>query len=179
MVLYTIGHSNHQIDQFIQLLLDHEIVCLVDVRTTPYSRFHNQFNKDALRQSLQKQEIEYVYLGVELGGRPRDPSCYRHNTIPSKPNDYLHEVNYAEVMKRPWFIQGIQRLLELAGGHSTVIMCGEADPTYCHRHHLIASYLLASHPEMTMLHIRKDGSLIDASSIPVMTDKPGTEQLSF
>jgi len=179
MILYTIGHSNHPIDQFIQLLLDHKIECLVDVRTTPYSRFNPQFNQAGLGQALLNQGIEYIYIGTELGGRPRDPSCYKHHIIPAKASDFLHEVDYLEVMRRPWFIQGIQQLLDLASNSSTVIMCSEGDPALCHRHHLIARCLLANQPDVTILHILKDGNLLDSRSIAGVTNKSDGEQLSF
>ncbi len=165
MDLYTIGHSTHPIDRFLQLLDDWGIQCLVDVRTTPYSRFNPQFNRSALQNSLTQRGIKYVYLGNELGGRPSDPSCYIPRVLPAKSADYLHEIDYAEVMKRPWFLEGIRRLLELAGTQPTVILCSEGDPAKCHRHHLIASYLLANRPEVAVKHILKDGSLIDARGI--------------
>jgi uncharacterized protein (DUF488 family) len=173
--LYTIGHSNHPIDKFIRLLLDHGVRQLVDTRSTPYSRFNPQFNKVALQKVLLKHGIEYFYAGDELGGRPRDPTLYKHHAIPSKNTLYLHEVNYPEVMKRPWFIQGIHGLLELAGEYPTSIMCSEADPARCHRHHLIASYLMREFPKVTILHIRGDGSVIDAKSIHPLVDKPDAE----
>jgi uncharacterized protein (DUF488 family) len=99
MVLYTIGHSNHPIERFLQLLVDHGIQCLADIRTTPYSRFNPQFNRATLQNTLTQQGINYEYLGAELGGRPSDPGCYIHHTLPAKGADYLHEVDYAEVMK--------------------------------------------------------------------------------
>ena len=128
MDLYTIGHSKHPIDKFIQLLKDHRIEVLGDVRSTPYSRFNPQFNKNALQQSLEKEHIKYVDVGEGLGGRPKDPSCYKHYAIPGKAADYLHEVNY---------------------------------------------------PEVTILHIRGDGSVLDAKSIPNASDQSGAEQLTF
>lgn len=70
-----------------------------------------QFNKNTLQQALQKQQIEYVYAGEALGGRPKDPSCYKHHAIPDKAGDYLHEINYPEVMKRPWFLKGIRQFV--------------------------------------------------------------------
>ena len=178
MNLYTIGHSNHPIDKFILLLKDHQIEVLVDVRSTPFSRFNPQFNKNALQQVLQKQVIEYVYAGETLGGRPKDPTCYKHNLIPSKAADYLHEINYPEVMKLPWFIKGIQQLLEIANWKTTVIMCGEEDPARCHRQHLIAGYLMRVHPDVTILHIRGDGSLINAKFIPE-AGQANAEQLTL
>jgi uncharacterized protein (DUF488 family) len=179
MELYTIGHSRHPSDKFIQLLIDHRIETLVDVRSTPSSRFNHQFNKNALQQTLEGQHIEYMYAGDELGGRPKDPTCYKHQAIPSKRSDYLDELDYAEVMKRPWFIQGIRKLLELAGQHTSAILCSEEDPAKCHRHQLIARYLFGKFPEVTILHIRADGSLLDAKSMPGSVDHADNEQFAL
>lgn len=52
MILYSIGHGNQSIDKFIQLLEDNGIMTLVDVRTSPYSRYNPQFNKDNLEHLL-------------------------------------------------------------------------------------------------------------------------------
>ena len=179
MDLYTIGHSNHPIDRFFQLLQTHSIQLLVDVRSTPYSRFNPQFNQTALQKSLSEHTIEYSYLGNALGGRPKDPEVYHHHAIPKASKDYFKEIDYAAVMQRPWFIQGVQQLLELAGSKRTAILCSEEDPTRCHRHHLVARYILGTYPEVNVLHIRKDGSLQEARSLISPEDDPGTDQLSF
>jgi uncharacterized protein (DUF488 family) len=179
MQLYTIGHSNHPADKFIGLLTEHGVTRLVDVRSTPYSRFHPQFNKTAFQQALLAIGIDYSWAGEALGGRPKDLSCYKHHAIPHKPEDYLQEVSYPEVMQRPWFIEGIHRLLELTGLQTTCILCAEKDPTRCHRHHLISRYLLERYPDVTIWHILGDGSLVDARSIHSLDEKPGADQLSF
>jgi uncharacterized protein (DUF488 family) len=140
----------------------------VDVRSTPYSRFHPQYNKTALAYALQAHTIDYTWAGEALGGRPKDPSCYKHHSIPSNPRDYLHEISYPEVMQRPWFVEGIQQLLELAVQQVTCIMCAEKDPAHCHRasdcyllngaaprsNHL--AYLGGWQPDQRYLHAQPD-----------------------
>jgi uncharacterized protein (DUF488 family) len=177
MKLYTIGHSNHSIERLIQLLDDNGIMLLVDVRSAPYSRYNVQFNKENLASILPQHEIEYAYAGKYLGGRPYDPSCYKSQRMPEEGTDYLHEVNYPEVMKRNWFVQGINRLLELADEKTTAIMCSEEDPAQCHRHHLIAKYIMAKYPEVDVQHIRGDGTVFGAKSIQMSVNEPPTEQL--
>jgi uncharacterized protein (DUF488 family) len=179
MKIYTLGHSRHPIGRLIQLLTNNQIEVLLDVRSTPYSRFNPQFNKNALQKSLAEQHIEYVYAGEELGGRPKDLSCYKQHAIPARPGDYLQELDYAEVMKRPWFQKGIDQLLETASLKTTAILCSEADPAKCHRHHLIACYLMKAHPQVTIVHILGDGSQVDSKSISCAADHPEAEQLSF
>jgi len=179
MQLYTIGHSNYPIDGFLHLLQAHGVSLLADVRSTPYSRFNPQFNRNGLQKALSGQQIEYEYLGDSLGGRPKDPTCYLHHAIPKQSKDYLHEVNYAEVMKRPWFIQGIRQLLELADMKTTAIMCSEEDPARCHRHHLIARYILSTYPEEHIYHIRKDARIIDAMDLVSPTGESASDPPSF
>jgi uncharacterized protein (DUF488 family) len=179
MRLFTIGHSNHHIEKFIRLLDENGIMILVDVRTAPYSRYNPQFNKENLQSSLGLHDIQYAYAGKYLGGRPTDPSCYKSHVLPAEGVDYLHEVDYREVMKRKWFIQGILQLIELADQDVTAIMCSEEDPAECHRHHLIAKYLIAEHPEVDVWHIRGDGTIYRATSVSTTIEQPQAEQLSF
>jgi len=178
MRLYTIGHSNHNLEQFVRLLEDNGIMLVVDVRTAPYSRYNPHFNKEHLENTLRQHDIEYAYAGKFLGGRS-DPNCYKSRALPAESADYLHEVDYPEVMKRSWFVQGINRLLELADEQTTAIMCSEEDPAECHRHHLIANYLINEHPEADVRHIRGDGTVFSARTIPVLVDQAPAEQLQL
>ena len=76
------------------------------------------------------------------GGRPSDPTCYKNGELPPPKSDYLNLIDYATVASRPWYSDGIERLIELAGKNRIAIMCSEEDPVRCHRHHLIAQTLL-------------------------------------
>ncbi len=177
MLLYTLGHSNHPIDKFDQLLAGHGIQLVADVRSTPFSRFNPQFNRANLQANLAENGIAYSYLGDWLGGRPKDPGVYLHHALPKESQEYLLEIDYLAVMQRPWFIQGIGQLLDMAELLAATILCSEEDPARCHRHHLVARYLLETHPEVTILHIRKDGTTMDARSIVSQTDTTGSGQL--
>ena len=75
-LVLTIGHSNHSTERFLALLLERGVDEVVDVRSSPFSRFTPQFNHDALGDALHEAGIDYVFLGGELGGRPMDASCY-------------------------------------------------------------------------------------------------------
>ena len=179
VTLYTIGHSNHSLDTLIRALECHDVMTLVDVRSAPYSRFNPQFSKKNLEGALPQRGVRYVYAGKYLGGRPSDPTCYKSQTHPAKGTDYLHEVDYFEVMERPWFVRGIQRLLQLADEQTTAIMCSEEDPAKCHRHHLIAQYLMAQYPEVDVQHIRGDGTVSSARLLKVSENQPQAEQLTL
>lgn len=179
MILYTIGHSNHSLNKLIDLLNEYQIVNLVDVRTAPYSRYNQQFNKEALEYELPRHQIRYIYSGQYLGGRPDDPKLYKHKKMPHGEVDFLHEVDYLLVMKRPWFQESVKELLDIAGLDPTAIMCSEEDPAECHRHHLIAKYLFEHYPDVEVKHIRGDGRVFGAKSIlkSVNEETPKQERL--
>jgi uncharacterized protein (DUF488 family) len=148
-IVYTIGHSNVQVEGFLNLLKGIEVV--VDVRSTPFSQYAPQFNAHSIKDELSAAGIDYVfmedeYLGNILGGRPRDEGCYESGKIV-----------YERVKERSWYQEGISELVELAGKKTLAVMCSEEDPHQCHRHHLIAQTLLES--GLTVLHIRGDGTL--------------------
>ncbi len=179
MKIYTIGHSAHPQEKFLQLLSNNEIKTLVDVRTAPASRFQPQFNKENLEFFLPQSQIQYIFAGKFLGGRPNDPSCYKSRVLPSTGVDYLHEVDYPEVMKKSWFLKGIDRLLKLAEEQTTAVMCSEEDPALCHRHHLIARFIMSEFPEIEVIHIRGDGTIYNAATLLASVKTEPVQQLSL
>jgi uncharacterized protein (DUF488 family) len=72
-LIYTIGHSTHAIDYFLELLTDYKITCVVDVRSLSASRFNPQYNKNALSTFLRAHGITYLHFGEEFGARQSDP----------------------------------------------------------------------------------------------------------
>jgi len=158
MTLYTIGHSNLAYGEFLALLREHGVRTVVDVRSAPYSRHAPHFSKSELESSLRHDGFRYVFEGRRLGGRPEEADCYRRGVIPPSDAEYLDEVDYAAVMRKRWFVQGIERLLAEGSQAPTAALCSEADPKDCHRHHLIAAYLNRARPEVTVLHITQQGA---------------------
>lgn len=79
--IYTIGHSNHTLEKFVDLLQENNITAVADVRSIPYSRFNPQFNRDQLKESLNKKNIKYLFMGKELGGRPDASEYYNEGTV--------------------------------------------------------------------------------------------------
>jgi hypothetical protein len=157
LTLYTIGHSNVPANKIVALLKQHGIQVLVDVRSSPYSKYVPQFNREIFQSVLEREGLDYKFAGEYLGGRPKDPACYKNRQIPNGHADFLHLVDYPAVMTMDWYQKGIQRLLEIATDKPTAIMCSEEDPARCHRQHLISQTLLARGVEV--LHIRSDGRL--------------------
>ena len=140
----TIGHSRHPLEAFVALLRRYEVARVIDVRSTPYSRFNPQFNRESLARNLTACGIEYSFLGVELGGRSDDPSCYENGRI-----------RYDRVAATPSFRQGLDRVVQDAGGRPAALMCAEKEPLDCHRTLLIAQALAAR--GVRVGHILADG----------------------
>ena len=66
--ILTIGHSNHQIESLIALLKMHAVQVVADVRSSPYSRYHSQFNRGQIEGPLSNAGMTYEFFGDELGG---------------------------------------------------------------------------------------------------------------
>jgi uncharacterized protein (DUF488 family) len=154
---YTIGHSNKETRVLIDLLNKYDIDLLIDVRSYPFSQHNPQFNKQNIEKELLAKGIDYLFLGNCLGGRPKDPTCYKGGEIPTSKVNYLDVVDYIEVSKRDWYNNGIEMLLSKARTNRVAIMCSEEDPNRCHRHHLIAKTLLDK--GFAIKHIRGNGVL--------------------
>jgi len=169
ITVYTIGHSNLPVNKLIQLLISENIKILVDVRSSPFSKYNPQFNQEQLRRAVQKAGLEYFYAGESMGGRPDDPTCYKNGQIPDGRANYLHLVNYQKVMKTESFKEGISHLLELAKADRVVVMCSEEDPKKCHRHHLIGKYLVKQGIEV--LHIRAEGDPVSDQTLSNLTEQ--------
>lgn len=144
--LYTIGHSNYSEQQFVSLLMQHQITAVGDVRSMPYSRMNPQFNREHLKQILRKTGIAYVFLGAELGARSEDISCYEHG-----------KVQYDRLAKTTQFHQGFERVCNGMKKFRIALMCAERDPLECHRTILVARqfHTAGIHVE----HILSDGQL--------------------
>lgn len=133
--VFTIGHSNRSIDDFLTILLAHEIKLLVDVRKMPGSAKNPQFNHDELSATLNHAGISYVHL-AGLGGLRRP--------LPDSRNTGWRNRSfqaYADYMSTTDFQQNLDDLIHRAKRHRTAIMCAEAVPWRCHRS-LIADALL-------------------------------------
>ncbi len=145
-MLYTIGHSNHDIATFIDLLKQHGVSALCDVRSHSYSRFAPQYSRDALKAAIAYSGIAYVFLGKELGARSENPNCYRRG-----------KVQYDRLAHEPQFAKGLQRVRQGIDRYCLALMCAEKDPLDCHRALLVARRLYES--GLAVSHIRADGTL--------------------
>ena len=145
-LVYTIGHSTHTFEAFLELLHKHHVTAVADVRSAPFSRFNPQFNKDTLEGRLTAHGIKYVSLGRELGARSDDPACYENG-----------RVHYARLARAASFRAGLDRVMEGAREYRIALMCAEKEPLECHRTLLVGRALAAHGVEIS--HILADGSV--------------------
>jgi uncharacterized protein (DUF488 family) len=134
-LVFTVGHSNRPLVDFLRLLQAHRVSLLADVRKMPGSRRHPQFNGDALAESLRELDIDYAHF-PGLGGLRR--------ARPDSPNTGWENASfraYADYMLTPEFEQSLSELLKRARGERAAVMCAEAVPWRCHRS-LIADALV-------------------------------------
>lgn len=147
---FTIGHSTHEIDSFINLLQLNGVEWLVDVRSIPYSQHNPQYNKENLKTDLGKSHISYVHMGNLLGARHSNPNLYF---------DDKEMVDFKKVRDSDGFKHGIDKIVNgVSKGFNICLMCSEKDPFDCHRFVLI-SYALEK-KGVTVKHILENGDVI-------------------
>ncbi len=192
LTLFTIGHGNLSADDFLQLLQQHHITVLVDVRSAPYSRYVPHFNKRELEAFLKERGVDYRFAGEYLGGRPTHPELYKQSQLPDEDTErakFLKLVDYEAVMQRDWYLKGIHRLLDIvreeaAKGGSVAIMCSESNPEECHRHHLITRSLIDPRvkvvdTQVQIKHLLKHGTAQTVDPAVFERSAPSAQQLSL
>ena len=180
--LFTIGHSTHPATRFIKILKLYSVKEVWDVRSQPYSKYNKLFNKDCIEKELNRNNIDYLFMGYELGGRINNPTCYDDNG----------KLQYQRVAQLPTFQSALDRLkdklnqtgLEKGGTYEAfpsysqdvehefsnkssintcniALMCSEDDPLQCHRMVLICRNLSQKNGfvEKKIKHILPDGSV--------------------
>ena len=150
--IFTVGHSNTDFAGLLELLRQHDVTAVADVRSQPYSRYLPYFSRRALQASLREAGIHYVFLGRELGARPDDPACYVNG-----------KASYARIAATPLFREGLERLRTGLARARIALLCAEKDPLVCHRTILVCRHL--RQPDLTIQHILADGSLVTQQEV--------------
>lgn len=143
--LFTIGHSTHSAEKFIELLRAHRIDAVGDVRSSPFSAWTPQFNRTALEATLRAEKIQYVFLGDELGARRDEREVYLDGVA-----------RYERIAKVPAFRSGLERVRKGARKFRLALMCAEKDCLECHRTILVCRHLRR---DLNIAHIQEDGAL--------------------
>jgi uncharacterized protein (DUF488 family) len=141
--IFSIGHGHKTSEEFIAELKSFGIKFLVDVRSTPFSKWATHFNQGVIEQLLANNGIRYVYMGDTIGGRPYNEDCY---------NDEGY-IDYKKMAGVQDFKNGLARLVTAdTNGVLLAVMCSESDPSQCHRSKLIGRELYFEHG-INMKHI--------------------------
>lgn len=146
--IYTVGHSTHEINYFIELIKSFAINCIIDVRSVAASAYNPQFNKEPLSNCLKNNGIVYMHFAEEFGARHTDPDLL----------DDEGKVDFDKVRKTYLFKRGVERLWKgVEKGFKISLMCSEGEPFDCHRFSMISKALQKEGFEV--YHILKDKSL--------------------
>lgn len=147
-IIYTVGHSNHSIDFFLDLLNSFSINCLIDVRSLAASSYNPQFNKEPLSNFLKGNKITYLHFAEEFGARHTEPDLL----------DEDGKVNFDFVRKSWHFKNGVDRLWQgIDKGFTIALMCSEGEPFDCHRFSMVSVALQKD--GFDVMHILKDRSI--------------------
>ncbi len=151
--VFTIGHSDHSFDQFMRLIVRHGVEELIDVRSSPYSRWSTDFNREKLEMDLEDAGIGYIHMGGALGGRPRSLDLYDPNWI----------ADYELMSATEDFDDDIEQVGRIAEERVVCLFCSERRPEECHRSLLVAEALASR--EISAQHILATGDLIEHESL--------------
>lgn len=168
---FTIGHSNYPVDFFVGLLGRHDVNCLADIRSAPYSKYVPQFNKENIAAELKRRNILYVYLGDKLGGIYSDPQYLTADG----------HTDYGKVRQRPEFREGIESVIRnIKKGLNLALMCAEKYPADCHRFRLVSPAL--TEQGVGVNHILESGDSVSHQDLEQETlpkNKIDPDQLSL
>ena len=148
----TVGHSTLSYEQFLTLIRSAGVTAIADVRSAPYSRHFPHFNRETLRKELKLDGVAYVFLGEELGGRPKESSYFCDGIA-----------DYEKMAKAPSFALGIKRVKEGAERYRIALMCSEHNPLDCHRCLLVGRVL--KEQGISVEHIIWNGELRSQTAI--------------
>ena len=143
--LYTIGYSGFDIDNFLLALKKYSIGALVDVRTSPHSAYYTIYNRENIKNILNRENIFYLFLGKELGARPEDGALYTR-----------HIADFKKISNSDSFIEACKRIRQGIEMFPICMMCAEKDPINCHRTVLVANAFRNRYPEVSIFHIHSD-----------------------
>lgn len=157
--ILTVGYGNRSVEDLIALVRREGVEFLIDVRSSPQSRFKPEFSGDPLGQAMRLAGIRYVFMGDTLGGRPQDPSCYENG-----------HVIYDLVQQKDFFAAGIDRLLDAAAkGFQVCLLCSESRPEECHRSKMIGVALSAR--GVGVIHLDPHGERVAQADVIARLEK--------
>lgn len=146
--IYTLGHSNYPFDKFIEILKKYDINCVVDIRSTPYSKYNTQYNKEFLHETLKNLGYTYIYMADEFGAKRKTKVSY---------NDEGY-ADFDKVILEDEFKRGIERLkVGCSKNYKIVLLGAMQEPIRCHRAILLGKELIKA--GFDVKHIMHEGDL--------------------
>jgi uncharacterized protein (DUF488 family) len=137
---FTIGHSTRPIDDFVALLREATVDCVVDVRKMPRSRTNPQYNQETVAESLASAGIDYRHVAALGGLRSRRGKDVASSNTFWQNASFRNYADYAATAAS--FRDGLSELIALGQQRTCALMCAEAVWWRCHRR-IIADYLLS------------------------------------
>ncbi|MDR0946572.1 MAG: DUF488 domain-containing protein [Ruminococcus sp.] len=130
-ILYTIGYAGFGARDFIKELKKRQVTAVVDVRSKPYSKFHSDYNKEAISEILSQQNIHYLNFDKSFGARQTNPKYCTEGCV-----------DFEKFARSEIFLDGINRIGNgYNDGMVIALMCAEKEPTSCHRAILVSRNL--------------------------------------
>ncbi len=152
-MVYTIGYTGFNIESFINILKKYNISCVIDVRSSPFSRRYPSYNQADIKAELVKHNILYRNYIDEFGARQTNPQFLT--------NGY---VDFKKFRKSAQFLSGVDKLrkgIELQ--YTFCLLCAEVDPMTCHRSILLSKGLVDLNIKVS--HILRNGELETQSQL--------------
>lgn len=154
MEIFTIGHSNYDIDKLLNMLRFYNINCVVDIRGTPYSKYNIQYNKEAIKETLIKEGYIYIYMAKEFAAKRENKESYNKEGYS----------DFEKVIYEDDFKKGIERLrLGCERGYKIALLGAMQDPIRCHRSILVGRALVNN--GFIVKHILDDYSIASQKDI--------------
>lgn len=144
--ILSIGYGAQTRDWFLDQVERRGVAYVIDVRSIPRSKFQPEFSQEPLEEALKQAGRRYVFMGTQLGGRPKDLDCYTDG-----------KVDYIKTKTKRFFVEGVDRLQSaFEQGITVCLLCSESHPAQCHRSKLIGEALKSRGIEVE--HIMPNGS---------------------
>jgi uncharacterized protein (DUF488 family) len=156
--IFTIGHASWTLLGIIDLLKGRGITHLVDVRSSPFSKFQPDFCEKPLERSAMRAGLEYIPMGDQLGGKPPHADCHTEG-----------RVDYGKVLQKDFFKLGITRLVSAyQQGAVICLLCAEGNPAECHRAKLLGRAL--ADKGISVVHFLPDGATKTQTEVVAVAD---------